>query len=116
MRNRALAVGVTAALLIWAAPAFAFEETKEAAPEVLQLAPEAKDPAMQLQTQTPATGTVQAPEKSVGAKIFGFSILPKLDFGLELLYSEPQAADLQQVTPPEDNEDLTVFGKVKRQF
>ena len=114
MRNRALAAGVIAALSIWAAPAFAFEETKEAAPEVLQLAPEAKDLAVQL--QTPATGTVQAPEKSVGAKIFGFSILPKLDFGLELLYSEPQAADLQQVTPPEDNEDLTVFGKVKRQF
>ena len=114
MRNRALAASVIAALLIGATPALAFEETKEAAPEVLQLAPEAKDPAMQL--QTPATGATQAPEKSGGAKTFGFNILPKLDFGLELLYSEPQAADLQQVTPPEDNEDLTVLGKVKRHF
>jgi hypothetical protein len=113
MRNIALAAGVIAALSIGAAPAFAFQETPEAPPEVLQLAPEAKDPAMQL--QTPATGATQAPEKS-GAKVFGFSILPKLDFGLELLYSEPQAADLQQVTPPEDNEDLTVLGKVKRHF
>ena len=32
-------------------------------------------------------------------EIFGFNVLPKLDFGLELLYSEPQAADLQQVNP-----------------
>ena len=114
MRNRALAASVIAALLIGATPTLAFEETKEAAPEVLQLAPDAKDPAMQL--QTPAAGATQAPEKSGGAKIFGFSILPKLDFGLELLYSEPQAADLQQVTPSEDNEDLTVLGKVKRHF
>jgi hypothetical protein len=113
MRNRALAASIIAALSIGATPALAFEETKEAAPEVLQLAPDAKDPAMQL--QTPAPGATQAP-KSGGAKIFGFSILPKLDFGLELLYSEPQAADLQQVTPPEDNEDLTVLGKVKRHF
>ena len=114
MRNRALAAGVIAALSIGAAPAFAFQETPEAPPEVLQLAPEAKDPAMQL--QTPATGAAQAPEKSGGAKVLGFSILPKMDFGLELLYSAPQAADLQQVTPLEDNEDLTVLGKVKRHF
>jgi hypothetical protein len=114
MRNRALAAIVIAALSIGATPAFAFQETPEAPPEALQLAPDAKDPAMQL--QTPASGATQAPEKSGGAKIFGFSILPKLDFGLELLYSEPQAADLQHVTPPEDNEDLTVLGKVKRHF
>jgi hypothetical protein len=114
MRNRALAAGVIAALLLAAAPALAFEETKEAPPEVLQLAPEAKDPAMQL--QTPATGATQAPDKSSGAKVLGFSVLPKMDFGLELLYSAPQAADLQQVTPLEDNEDLTVLGKVKRHF
>ena len=113
MRNRALAASVIAALSTGATPAFAFQETQEAPPEVLQLAPDAKDPAMQL--QTPAAGATQAPE-SGGAKIFGFSILPKLDFGIELLYSEPQAADLQQVTPSEDNEDLTVLGKVKRRF
>ncbi len=114
MRNRALAAGVIAALLLAAAPALAFEETKEAPPETLQLAPEAKDPAVQL--QTPAAGATQAPEKSGGAKVFGFSILPKMDFGLELLYSAPHAADLQQVTPLEENEDLTVLGKVKRHF
>ena len=48
--------------------------------------------------------------------MFGVNILPKMDFGLELLYSQ-QPAELQQVTPlPEDDEDLTVFGKVRRHF
>ena len=114
MRNRALAAGVIAALSIGAPPAFAFEETKEAPPEILQLAPEAKDPGVQL--QTPAAGATHAPDKSGGAKVFGFSILPKMDFGLELLYSQ-QPMQLQQTTPlSEDNEDLTVLGKVKRHF
>ena len=44
MRNRALAAGVIAALSIGATPALAFEETKEAAPEILQLAPDAEGP------------------------------------------------------------------------
>ena len=48
--------------------------------------------------------------------MLGFNFLPKMDFGLELLYSQ-QPMELQQVTPlPEDNEDLTVLGKVKRHF
>ena len=48
--------------------------------------------------------------------MLGFSILPKMDFGLELLYSQ-QPMELQQATPlQEDNEDLTVLGKVKRHF
>ena len=114
MRIRALTAGVVATLVIGATPALAFQETPQAPPEVLQLTPDAKDPTMQL--QTPATGPTQAPDKSGGAKVFGFSLLPRLDFGLELLYSEPQPADLQQGTLPDDNEDLTVLGKVKRHF
>ena len=48
--------------------------------------------------------------------MFGFNVLPKMDFGLELLYSQ-QPMQLQQTTPlSEDNEDLTVLGKVKRHF
>ena len=78
MRNRALAASVIAALSIGATPALAFEETKEAAPEVLQLAPEAKDPAMQL--QTPATGATQAPEKSGGAKNLRLQHSPQARF------------------------------------
>ena len=70
---------------------------------------------MQMQTPATAPASAQPAEKS-GAKVLGFSILPKMDFGLELLYSQ-QPMELQQATPlQEDNEDLTVLGKVKRHF
>jgi hypothetical protein len=49
--------------------------------------------------------------------VFGYSILPKLDFGLELLYGqEQQQLDLQQGPTFDDNGDVTVLGKVKRRF
>src|SRR6478672_8336308 len=114
MRIGALSAGVIGFLLLGAGSALAFEETREAPPAVSPVVPDAKAPAMQLQT-APAQAPAPTTEKS-GAKVFGFSILPKLDFGLELLYSEPQAMDLQQGTTTDDNEDLTVLGKVKRHF
>jgi hypothetical protein len=115
MRRVALAAGVIAALLVGAGPALAFQETPEAPPEALSVAPDAsKDPAVQM--QTPATGSASQPAEKSGAKVLGFNILPKMDFGLELLYSQ-QPMELQQATPlAEDNEDLTVLGKVKRHF
>jgi len=116
MQKSALAAGVIAALLVGAGPALAFQETPEAPPEALSVAPGVNgDPSMQM--QTPATGPASAqPAEKKGAKVFGFNVLPKLDFGLELLYSQ-QPMELQQATPlPEDNEDLTVLGKVKRHF
>jgi hypothetical protein len=115
MRNSALAAGVIAGLCVAAGPALAFQETPEAPPEVLSVAPDINDePAMQL--QTPGTGPAMPDTQKSGAKVFGFNLLPKLDFGLELLYSQ-QPIDIQQGTPlPEDNEDLTVLGKVKRHF
>jgi len=116
MRKVALAAGVIAALLVGAGPARAFQETPEAPPEILSVTPDpSKDPAMQM--QPPATGPASAQPAEKGAtKVLGFNFLPKMDFGLELLYSQ-QPMELQQVTPlPEDNEDLTVLGKVKRHF
>jgi hypothetical protein len=100
-----------AALWIGAGPALAFEQSPEAPPLA---APDAKAPAVQL--QDPAPGTAQSSETS-GTKLFGFSLLPKLDFGLELLYSQ-QPMDLQQggITTLDGNGDLTVLGKVKRSF
>lgn len=115
MRTRVLAAGVVAALFVGAGPALAFQESPEAPPQILQVAPDAKDPAMQLQTPAPAQASAQNSDNG-GTKLFGFSLLPKLNFGLELLYSSPQATDMQQGTLPEGNEDLTVLGKVKRQF
>jgi hypothetical protein len=113
-RARTITAGVMVALWISASPAVAFEETPPApAPEAaVPAAPVAKAPTAEL--QTPAPGPAPSVDKS-GATLFGFSLLPKLDFGLELLYSQPQAAQLEQ-GPPEDDSDVTVLGKIKRHF
>ena len=101
MRKVGLAAGVLAALLVGAGPALAFQETPEAPPEILSVTPDpSKDPPMQMQTPATAPAAAQHAERS-GAKVFGYQ----------------QPMELQQATPlQEDNEDLTVLGKVKRHF
>jgi hypothetical protein len=118
--RRALTVsaGVITALVVGAGPAFAFQETPAApSPDAMQVAPKAVAPALNL--QGPATGPAQPAEKKSG-KVFGFSALPKLDFGLELLYGDQPLALQQDTTLPEgaipDDSDVTVLGKVKRHF
>jgi len=110
--------GVMTALVIGAGPAFAFQETPAAPPpDAMQIAPKAEAPVLNL--QGPAAGQAQPAEKKSG-KTFGFSALPKLDFGLELLYSDQPMALQQNSTMPEgaipDDSDVTVLGKVKRHF
>lgn len=114
MRIWVLSAWIAAALLISAGPALAFQEEPAApvpdAPPALQ----AVEPDMQL--HTPASPTPESGEKK-GAKVFSFSLLPKLDFGLELLYSDqPNAVQQLPQTQLEEQNDLTVLGKVKRQF
>lgn len=116
-RGWVVSAGIAAALVIGAGPASAFQETPGAPPaDALQVAPEAQPPALQL--KGPATGPAQPAPKST-TKTFGFSALPKLDFGLELLYSDHplalQAAPVPQGAIPDDG-DVTVLGKVKRHF
>ena len=122
MRFRVFSASAIAALLLSVGPALAFQEEPAApVPEAARVAPEATQPAEEavtpnLQLQTPPAATPETNEKK-GAKIFGFNLLPKLDFGLELLYSN-QPSEVQQLpqTQLEEQNDLTVLGKVKRQF
>jgi hypothetical protein len=52
-----------------------------------------------------------------GMKVFGYTLFPKLDFGLDLLYGDKQQQlELQQGPTFEENGDVTVLGKVKRHF
>ena len=49
--------------------------------------------------------------------MFGYTLLPKLDFGLDVLYSQDhQQLELQGPSALEENGDVTVLGKVKRRF
>ena len=112
-RLLAIATGVTALLL--AGPAFAFEQTPAAPPQTANnAAPAAKAPAVEL--GAPAAADEQS-KTSLGAKVLGFGILPKLDFGLELLYGDKQQQlQLEQGGLSDENDDLTVLGKINRHF
>jgi len=105
-----------AALSLGGGPALAFQETPAPPPDaVTEGAPPAPAPAMQLGNPG-AAADAEADRK--GVKLFGYSILPKLDFGLDLLYGqERQPLELQgQGSILEENGDVTVLGKVKRRF
>ena len=114
--RRPLAIATGLAALLLGAPAVAFEQSPEAPPPAANgAAPPAEAPAAQLGAS--AMVGQQAPAPS-GMKVFGFGILPKLDFGLELLYGDRQQQELQleQGALPDENDDVTVLGKFKRHF
>lgn len=95
-----------------AAPAFAFQEIPVPPPA----APgEAAPPPPALALGNPAI-PAEAPEHDE-MEVFGYA-MPKLDFGLELLYGEEQRLELQGQPPPtlEGDSDISVLGKIKRRF
>lgn len=115
MRSLLAIAGLMTAISLGGGPALAFQETPAPPPaETTEGAPQAKAPALQLGNP----GAAADPEaESEGVKMFGYSILPKLNFGLELLYGqEQQQLELQQGQTIEENGDVSVLGKVKRRF
>jgi hypothetical protein len=91
------------------APAFAFQEIS-----VPPAAP-GEPPPPALAIGNPAI-PAEAPEHDE-MEVFGYA-MPKLDFGLELLYGEEQQLELQGPPPPtlEGDSDISVLGKIKRRF
>ncbi|MGH6734519.1 MAG: hypothetical protein ACRECX_00350 [Methyloceanibacter sp.] len=110
-RSRSLIATLSLALTAGAAaPASAFQEVPGAPPagESVPLPPA-------LALGNPAV-PIEAPEPDQ-MEVFGYSV-PKLDFGLELLYGQEQPQlELQQGQTTFDAEsDVTVLGKIKRRF
>jgi hypothetical protein len=103
--------------LIWGGvvPAFAFQEVP--APPPLpsgEAVPQAKPPALALGTPG---GGLDAADDEGGLHVFGYDLMPQLDFGLELLYGQNQQhMELQSLDTFEGAGDVTVLGKVKRRF
>ncbi len=119
MRRQLAIVGVIAALSLGSAPAFAFQEQPVPPPSAASdaNAPQAKTAPLEL--ATPGVTPSEKPDTG-GVHVFGHTILPKLNFGLELLYGEGEPGlQLQQQGGPsfdENQQDVTVLGKVKRNF
>lgn len=116
--------GLCVAVALASSQAFAFEEQQGAAGATGSPAPgividnsKTIAPSGELDFSTPAT-----PNDS-GAKVFlpglgTLGVLPKLDFGLELLYGAaetPEAAPETKDLIPEDD-DLMIKGRVKHRF
>ncbi len=110
---------ISGALGIWAvssAAAFAFEQTPLApAPSVTVTAPEVTAPKFDGETKK-----LELQKKSSGLKIPGLGLfsVPKLNFGLDLMYGSPENDDaiLRFSGDSASDDDLTILGKVKRRF
>lgn len=116
--RRVLAIAVMSmAASLAAVPARAFEQTPEPPPIASQVTqtpqtPASTPPVANLQTPSPADTTT-----AKRGSVFSFGLLPKLNFGLELMYGDRAQSDVQQTGPGfDDNSDVTVLGKVKRSF
>jgi hypothetical protein len=116
MRRPIAIAGLVAALSFGSAPVFAFQETPVPPPAAAE-ARQATPPVDALHLGTP--GGVAAPqEEHGGLNLFGYTVLPKLNFGLDVLYGQDQQQqlELQGPTTLEENGDISVLGKVKRRF
>jgi len=122
MRN-GLVVGLAFGLAVLAAPgAYAFQEQKAAVAPSAEAQPPATAP-------TPAEKSLglsddaMAPKDETGTEIripgLGkLGVLPKMDFGLELLYGaadQKQPAGVPEAAPNPDD-DLMIRGTVKHRF
>ena len=105
-------ISIGACLLALSSAAFAFQEQKSGS----QASPTPSDKAVDLATPstigaTPALGTeVRIP----GLGKLGN--LPKMDFGLELLYGATETKQPEAQPRDETRDDLTIRGSVKHQF
>ena len=120
MMSRFVVALALAAALVAGHGAYAFQEQKGSTPAPAEAAPAPAEAA----PGDPKTGlsdeTAVKPETGTEIRIPGLGklgVLPKMDFGLELLYGAAEGQPSDQPAPavnPED--DLTVRGSVKHRF
>ena len=114
MRRLIAIAGMVVTLSFGSAPAFAFQETPAPPPAEI---PQAAPPAAALGTPS---GRAAPQQDHGGLNLFGYTVLPKLNFGLDVLYGQDQQQLQLGATDSlgtlEENGDVTVLGKVKRRF
>lgn len=119
MSNRyVVALALVAALAVGHS-AFAFQEQKGSTPPPAEAAPEAAPAAPAGDKAGLSDETAAKPEAGTEIRIPGLGklgVLPKMDFGLELLYGAAEDANRQPEAAPNPNDDLTVRGSVKHRF
>ena len=117
MRTPIAIAALMAALSFGSASAFAFQETPLPPPADTS---QASPPANALQLGAPGAAQIDPQADRKGLKLFGYTVLPKLDFGLDVLYGQDvqqlQLGGTDDLDTLDENGDVTVLGKVKRRF
>lgn len=120
--SRVRCIGVGLALTLVSSSALAFQE-QGGAPPVAPAAPEAKAAPQPAPASPDADMSFSAPDLDSGAgtevRIPGLGklgVLPKMDFGLELLYGANESKQQEQPQQQQSDEDLTIRGTVKHNF
>ena len=118
MRKALGMAALMAALSLGSGHALAFQETP--APPSAAI-PQAQADTLALQLGTP-NGTPAAPKaESGGLNLFGYTVLPKLNFGLDVMYGQDEqqlqlGGSSDDIDTLDENGNVTVLGKVKRRF
>jgi hypothetical protein len=111
--RRSVVIAGLVALSLGSVPALAFQEMPEPPPADI---PAGTPEIGALQLGTP-TGEAAPKTEEGGLSMFGYTVLPKFDFGLDVMYGQDQQQlDLQGPITDEESGDVTVLGKVKRRF
>lgn len=107
------------ALALSGTSAFAFQQEGGAAsvtpPADVKTAAPVEQQGLDLTPSIP----VESPETGTEVRIPGLGrlgVLPKMDFGLELLYGANEVKKQEQELPAAGSEDLTIRGTVKHNF
>jgi hypothetical protein len=115
-------MGLGVALAVVSTSAFAFQEQQSggaAAPAAPAAAPPAaQEPAaagMDLTTPAPSEGATAGTEVRIPG-LGKLGVLPKMDFGLELLYGANESKQPDAVEREAPADDLTIRGTVKHNF
>ena len=98
--------------------AFAFQEQKGSTPPAAEAAPAPAEAAPGDAKAGMADDSAPKAETGTEIRIPGLGklgVLPKMDFGLELLYGAAETP-AQPVPSPNPDDDLTVRGSVKHRF
>jgi hypothetical protein len=70
-----------------------------------------------LHLATPGSAEAVPQADAGGLNLFGYTVMPKLNFGLDVLYGQDQPQfQLNSPNTIEETSDLSVVGKVKRRF
>lgn len=103
------------------APALAFEETKQGSPAQGQTS-EARNSAAKPTLNLDGTGTsieTRAPASGTEVRIPGLGklgVLPKFDFGLELLYGEQKSSSGTERGQASEGDDVQIRGSLRHRF